>query len=229
MLKIREMRKEERPRERLWDRGASALKIDELLAILLRTGMAGKSAILIGEELLCKYGSLEGLSRADVKELAGFKGVGPSKAIQLKAAFELGIRLQKKSMGALRMETPEAVMQYLGAEMLALDYESLRVIAMNTRLHFLGMEELSRGTVNETIAHPRDALRVALNYKAYGLLLVHNHPSGDPSPSSTDLSFTNRMRDACQLMQVEFIDHVILGRATLNHKGYYSFKEAGYL
>lgn len=224
-----EMLETERPRERLWRHGSSSLKISELLAILLRTGVTGKSALCLGDELLHRYKSLDCLCRADVQELAQIHGIGTTKAIQLKAAFELGARLSKSQVLDLPIDTPEAVSELLGDEMRSLRVESLRVLAVNSRFHLIAIEEMSRGTVDETIAHPRDILRVALLHRAFGLLVVHNHPSGDPSPSNADLQFTLKLKQAGDLMQVPIIDHVILGTEGFAHAPYYSFKEAGYL
>ncbi|MEM9444008.1 MAG: DNA repair protein RadC [Verrucomicrobiota bacterium] len=226
---ISEMQQCERPRERLWERGPGALRVAELLAILLRTGVRGKSAIDLGEELLARYGSIDGLSRVSVQELAGLKGLGMAKAIQLKAAFELGVRLSNSKTKDTPLDTPESVITLVGEEMRMLDHECLRVLAVNTRLRLIGLEVLSRGTVNETIAHPRDVMRIALTYKAFGLIVVHNHPSGDPSPSSADLAFTRNLAKASDLLQVELVDHLIIGGRGQNVENYYSFKEAGYL
>jgi len=222
------MAESERPRERLWKQGAESLKTSELLAILIRTGMKGRSALGLGEFLLQEYGSLDRLARVSAPDLARIKGIGPAKAVQLKAAFALGARLAETTALSEAMETPADVQRLLGDAMRQLNYESLRVVALNTRLRVLAVEEVSRGTVNETIAHPRDIFRVALTHHAYAVAVVHNHPSGDPTPSPADIDMTRRLRDAAELLQIVLLDHIILGTAGEN-KGYYSFKEAGYL
>ncbi|MEM6823083.1 MAG: DNA repair protein RadC [Verrucomicrobiota bacterium] len=229
MTRIKDMQASERPRERLQDKGASALSVPELIAILLRVGVEGKSAVTLGQELLKQAGSLDGLCRLSVEDITAVKGIGSAKAAQLKAAFELGARLASERIKAFPVETPEHVVGLLGDEMRQLDYESLRVILVNTRLHVKAVEEVSRGTINETVAHPRDVLRWGLLHRAYGILLVHNHPTGDPQPSNADLEFTLDVRDAAKLLQIEFLDHVILGVEAVGRQGYYSFKEAGYL
>ena len=229
MPQIKEMPDAERPRERLWKQGAGSLRTSELLAILLRTGMKGRSALVIAEELLQKYSSLTLLCRADAAELARIKGVGPVKAVQLKAAFELAVRLARCGASEQAVESPLDVQQLLGEELRQLPHETMRVLALNARLKLLAMEEVSSGTVNETVAHPRDVIRVGVLRQAYGIMVVHNHPSGDPSPSNADLDFTVRLREAARLMQIELIDHIIIGIAGPRQPGYYSFKEAGYL
>ena len=229
MSRIKDLEVSERPRERLLERGAPSLSVPELIAIVLRVGVTGKSAVVLGQELLKKAGGLDGLCRLSVQDITEVHGIGPSKAAQLKAVFELGARLANERVRAFPLETPQQVMALLGEEMRQLDTESLRVIVVNTRLQLKSVEEISRGTVNETIAHPRDVIRVGLLHRAYGFLMVHNHPSGDPRPSSADLDFTLQVRDAAKLLQIEFLDHVILGVPTEGNEGYYSFQEAGYL
>jgi DNA repair protein RadC len=219
----------ERPRERLWEQGPESLRTAELVAILLRTGMAGRSAIVIADELLTTFQSLDRLARADAREISKIKGIGRTKAIQIKAAFELGTRWARDRAGGQPMEGPIHVEAFLGEEMRKLDYESLRVLALDARLQLKEIKEISRGTVNETTAHPRDVIEVAVRNRAYGFILVHNHPSGDPSPSHADMEFTSRLKQAAQLMQIQFHDHIILGKATASRPGYYSFREKGYI
>lgn len=201
-----------------------------MLAILIRIGTPGRSALALGEQLLYEHGSLDRLVRTSAADLAKIKGIGPAKAVQLKAAFALGARLGESRALSQPMETPADIQRLLGEILRQLNYESLRVVALNTKLRVLAVEEVSRGTVNETIAHPRDIFRVALTHQAYAIAVVHNHPSGDPSPSGADIEMTRRMRDAAELLQIVLLDHIILGTAEESEgKGYYSFKEAGYL
>lgn len=230
MTRIREMLEGERPRERLWEGGAEALKTSELIAILLRTGMQGKSALAMGEEILVRYGSLHELCRVPAQELSKIKGVGMTKAVQLKAAFEIASRLAASRRREIPVETPQDVQALLGDEMRQLAVESLRVVALNAKLRVIAVEEISRGTISETVANPRDVLRVALLHQAYGFLLVHNHPSGDPAPSRADLEFTQKVKEAARTMNVLFHDHIILGVGSESKPdSYYSFRETGYL
>ena len=228
-LKIREMPKEDRPREKLASRGAGALNDAELIAILLRTGVEGANAIEVARQLIEEYGSLGALSRCTVRELARIRGIGSAKAAQLAAAFGLGQRLAREIFARRKIETPEQVYELLGTEMRALHKESLRIILLDTRYNLIRVEDVSLGSLNESIAHPRDVFRPALIYSAYCVLVVHNHPSGDPSPSQADHSLTRRLREAAELLQIKLLDHVIIGAPAEGRLPSFSFKEMGVL
>jgi DNA repair protein RadC len=228
-LKIREMPPEERPREKLAAHGPAALTSPELIAILLRTGVAGANAVEVARKLLEKYGSLAGLSRCSVDELKKIKGVGPAKAVQLVAAFGLGDRLAREKWAKQKIDSPEIVSDLLGSEMRMLRKESLRVILLDTRYHLIRIEQVSLGTGNESIAHPREIFHPAVVSSAYAVIVVHNHPSGDASPSQADHGLTRRLAEAAQLLQIKLLDHVIIGAPADGNPGYFSFKEAGVL
>jgi DNA repair protein RadC len=228
-LKIREMPPGERPREKLAAHGASALTDPELLAILLRTGVAGTNVIEVARNLLAKYGSLSGLSRCTVEELSRERGVKLAKAVQLVAAFGLGQRLARETLTKQKLDSPEVIHALVGAEMRMLRKESLRVVLLDTRYHLIRTEEVSLGSINESIAHPRDVFRPAVISSAYAVIVVHNHPSGDASPSQTDHSLTRRLAEAAELLQIKLLDHIIIGAPTEGNPGYFSFKEAGVL
>jgi DNA repair protein RadC len=228
-LKIREMPADERPREKLAAHGAAALTSPELIAILLRTGRRGANAVEVARQLLEKYGSLTGLTRCTVDELRKVKGIGPTKAVQLVAAFGLGHRLARETLSKQKIDSPELVNELVGPEMRRLRKESLRVILLDTRYHLIRVEEVSIGSVNESIAHPRDIFRPALVSSAYAVIVVHNHPSGDASPSQTDHSLTRRLAEAAELLQIKLLDHIIIGAPADGSPGYFSFKEAGVL
>jgi DNA repair protein RadC len=228
-VKIREMPQNERPREKLLGRGAAALTDPELIAILLRTGLPGANAVEVARQLLERYGSLSGLSRCTVKEIASIRGIGAAKAIQLVAAFGLGQRLANERLSRQKLDSPELVHDLVAAEMRTLHKESLRVILLDTRYHLLRMEEVSLGSVNESIAHPRDVFRPAVISSAYAVIVVHNHPSGDPSPSQSDHSLTRRLAEAAELLQIKLLDHIIIGAPAEGRLPYFSFKEAGVL
>jgi len=228
-IKIREMPQDERPREKLLGRGAAALTDPELIAILLRTGLPGANAVEVARQLLERYGSLSGLSRCSVREIASIRGIGAAKAIQLVAAFGLGQRLATERLSRQKLDSPELIHDLVAAEMRTLHKESLRVILLDTRYHLIRMEEISLGSVNESIAHPRDVFRPAVISSAYAVIVVHNHPSGDPSPSQSDHSLTRRLAEAAELLQIKLLDHIIIGAPAEGRLPYFSFKEAGVL
>lgn len=225
-LRIHELPAHERPREKLAALGAGALSDSELIAILLRTGMQGANAIDVARQLLAKYQSLSGLARCTVAELAKIKGVGPAKAVQLAAAFGLASRLARETLVRQRLDTPALIHDLLGAEMRALTRESLRVVLLDTKYLLLRIEEISSGSLNESIAHPREIFRPALIYSAFAVILVHNHPSGDPAPSNADHRLTRQLAQAAELLQIRLLDHVIIGSGDNGRQPYFSFKEA---
>ncbi len=229
VAKIKEPTGPEQPREKLLANGHSSLTDSELLAVLLRTGSTTSTAQQIGRQLLQRFGSLGGLSRCSVGELARMRGLGHAKAVQLAAAFGLASRLAVESVRKERIDSPERVFQLLGMEMRTLCKESLRVILLDTRFQLMRVEEISRGTVNESIAHPRDIFAPVLTASAFAFILVHNHPSGDPTPSEADRRLTTRLSEAARLLQIQLLDHVILGSPDNGRLPWFSFKQLGLL
>ena len=227
--KIRELPEQERPREKLAALGANALSDSELIAILLRTGLPGANAVDVARQLIMRFGSLSDLSRAGVTELAEIKGVGPAKAVQLAAAFGLATRLARETLVRTPLDKPQLLYELLGPEMRQLGKESLRVVLLDTKLHLLRAEEVSLGSLNECLAHPREILRPAILHNAYAFILAHNHPSGDPSPSDADRRLTLRISEAARLLQITFFDHIIIGTPATGRAAYFSFREAGIL
>ena len=227
---IREMPAQERPRERLVEHGAEALRNAELIAILLRTGMKGVSAIQIAEQLLQKFGSLDSLARASLKELAQVKGIGRDKAIALKSAFTLAQRMAKEMRGeAPMLDTPERIAELLREENRFFEVETFQSVLLNTRRRLIRVEQISQGTLDTILVHPREVFRAAITANAAAVILVHNHPSGDPTPSEADIKATRDLIRAGQLLKIELLDHVILGRATADRpKDYASLRELGY-
>ena len=228
-LRIQELPDEDRPREKLVKQGAGALSESELIAILLRTGMVGANAVDVARQLLLRFGSLTALSRCRAEELAEIKGIGMAKALQLAAAFELGKRLAQELPVKGKLESPDLIYNLLGPEMMMLTKESLRAVLLDTRLRLLRVEEISLGSISECIAHPREVFRPALIHSAYAVILAHNHPSGDPSPSAADIQMSRRMSEAAKILQIRLVDHVIIGAPMEGRLPYYSFKAAGVL
>ena len=229
-LRIHDLPEGDRPRERLIEQGAEALSNAELLAIFINTGLKGENAIQIGTRLLNEYKNLRTLSRRTAKELSEDRGLGPAKAAHIAAAFELGRRAAKEDVIEKRMDEPSLVYDLLGADMAQLNVEVLHLLVLNTRMKLVHHEkELTKGTLGESVAHPRDIIGCALKHNAHAFILAHNHPSGDPSPSEADRQLTRRIRDAAELMKIIFADHVIIGAPRPGAKPYFSFREAGML
>lgn len=207
----------------------AALGEAELLSILLGEGSREDTASGLCRRLLERYGSLGGLSRCSVEELTRMRGIGPAKATQLLAAFGLANRICTENLRKQRIDSPERIFQLLGFEMRTLSKESLRVVLLDTRYQLMRVEEISSGTVNESIAHPRDIFAPLFMASAYAFVLVHNHPSGDPTPSEADKSLTSQLGKISKLLQVHLLDHVILGSADNGRAPWFSFKQAGFL
>jgi DNA repair protein RadC len=229
-IRIKDLPETERPRERLVEKGADALSKGELIAILLRTGMKGRSAVEIGAEMVSKFGTLDALSRASLEELRGVKGVGRDKAIALKAAFTLARLLVRESQGdAPVLDSPERIADYLREENRGYTVEQFQSVLLNTRRKLIRVEKISQGLLDSLLVHPREVFRAAIAANASALVLVHNHPSGDPSPSEADIRVTRDLVRAGQLLKIEVLDHVILGRrAGQNGRDYASLRELGY-
>jgi len=225
--RIQDMPYDQRPREKLASLGPAALDNAELMALFISTGMKGRSAIEIGRELIAKYGSMAALGGLPVAELSKIKGLGLAKASKLAAAFELGTRVAREQLRDVSLETPELIHNFFGPQLRHLSQEQVMVAVLDSRLRHLATTVVSVGTVNDSSAHPREILRPVITRGAYGFILIHNHPSGDPSPSRADEIVTKRVVDAAKLMQVCFLDHVIIGRPSPGRAPYYSFREAG--
>lgn len=226
---IQDMPNDERPREKLAMLGAAALSNDELMALFISTGTKGRSAIAIGRDLLKKYGSMAALGGLPVAELAREKGIGIAKASKLAAAFELGSRVAREQTQSAFLNTPDRISELFSPQMAHLPQEQVVVAVADARLRHMATIIVSVGAVNLATAHPREILRPVITRGGYGFVLLHNHPSGDPSPSRADHAVTNRILDAATIMQVEFMDHVIIGRPSAGRKSYYSFRECGLL
>jgi len=209
--------------------GAGSLSESELIAILLRTGTVGANAVDVARELLLRYQSLTTLSRRTAGELSEIKGIGLAKALQLAAAFELGKRLAQESTARGKLDTPDLVYDLLGQEMRMLSKESLRAVLLDTRLRLMRVEEIALGSISECVAHPREVFRPAIIHSAFAVILAHNHPSGDPTPSAADVTMSRRMGEAAKVLQIRLLDHVIIGSPAEGRLPYFSFKAAGVL
>jgi len=229
-LRLKDQPVSERPRERLVELGADALSHAELIAILLRTGLQGANAVEVGRQVLQKFGSLQTLARASVNDLRQVKGIGRDKAVTLVAAFALA----RKMAGELHAESPlldnpENVAGLLRETNRTKSVETLQVVLLNTRRRLIRVEEITDGTLDTLLVHPREVFKCAIAANAAAIVLAHNHPSGDPMPSEADIKVTRDLIRAGQLLKIEVLDHVILGRATAERgKDYSSLRELGY-
>ncbi|MEX1023429.1 MAG: DNA repair protein RadC, partial [Dehalococcoidia bacterium] len=202
----------ERPRERLEHLGAQALKSEELLAILLRTGTQTDDVLAVAQKLLRDHGGLRGLGSADVAALTESRGMGPVKATTIVAAFELGRRLRLEDGGARpQVSSPEHLAALLHDEMQLLQQEELRLLVMDNRNQVLAVRTLYRGTVNSAPGRTAEVFREAVRRGAAKIAIAHNHPSGDPSPSAADIEFTRTVVEAGTLLDIEVVDHIIFG------------------
>ncbi|MFL7813027.1 MAG: RadC family protein [Anaerolineales bacterium] len=221
--RIDEMQIEERPRERLAKMGAGVLSTAELLAILLRAGVAGENAVQVGQRLLRDFNGLTGLQRASYTEICAQHGVGKAKAAQIKAAIDLGRRLATQSaQDRPVVHSPEDAADLVQYEMSALEQEQLRVITLNTRNHVLGIKTIYQGSLNSSQVRVGELFRPAIRENAAALIVVHNHPSGDPSPSPDDIAITKAIIDAGKLLDIQVLDHLIIGQGrfiSLNRRG----------
>ena len=209
---IRDMPQSERPRERLRDQGPGHLSNAELIAILLRTGIAGENVLNLSLRLLSHFQGLPGLARASYGELSSLKGISQAKACQLLAAFELGRRMVSlHPEDRAVIQGPEDVANLLAADMSMLDQEHLRVVLLDSKNHVTGVSEIYVGNVNSSVVRAAEVFRPAIRDNSVAIVVVHNHPSGDPSPSPEDIAMTKTLRSSGELLGIELLDHIILG------------------
>jgi len=220
---IKELPAQERPRERLKKYGAASLSNAELLAIILRTGAASESVLNLSAKLLARFGGLSGLAKAGFGELCMERGLAEAKAAQLKAALELGRRLlSTQPEERLVVKSPEDVANLLQAEMSFLDQEELRLVLLNTKNQVLTVCQVYKGSVSTSLIRVSELFRQAVRENCPALVVVHNHPSGDPTPSPEDIKITEQIVKAGKLLDIEVLDHLIIG-----HQRYVSLKERG--
>ncbi|MBI4217013.1 MAG: DNA repair protein RadC [Chloroflexi bacterium] len=221
--RMRDLPSPERPRERLREKGAAALSTAELLAIVLRVGSAEESVLDLGARLLARYQGLPGLAQASFEELCQERGLGGAKVAQLKASLELGRRLLAAQPEARPTVTsPEDVANLLLAEMGLLEQEELRVVNLNSKNQVMGISQVYRGSVNTSLIRVAEVFREAVRANCPALVVVHNHPSGDPTPSAEDVEVTRQLQKAGEALDIEVLDHLVIGR-----QRYVSLKERG--
>lgn len=223
--RLKELPEELLPRERLYQIGPEALSNREVLAILLRTGIKGENVLTLAERILIEVGGLSGLGRLTVHELAKLHGLGKAKASEIKAALELGRRsVSVDPMSRPVVNSPQDVAHIVMEEMRFLDREHFRVISLSTKNHVLGISPISIGSLNSSLVHPRECFKEAIRRNSNAIILLHNHPSGDPTPSKEDIEVTRRLADGGKILGIEVLDHVIIG-----DNRFISLKEQGIL
>jgi DNA repair protein RadC len=221
--RITDLDEAERPRERLARLGPQALSNAELLAILLRTGVHGESAVQVGQRLLQAFGGIAGIHRAEFEEVCAQHGLGTAKAAQIKAAIELGRRLTLEAPEERpAIHSPADAANLIQYEMMALEQEELRVILLDTRNRFVDVVELYRGSLNSSQVRVGEVFRPAIRRNIASIIVAHNHPSGDPTPSPDDVAITRAIVEAGRLLDIDVLDHLVIGRGR-----FVSMKERG--
>jgi len=221
--RIKELPAGERPRERLRESGVASLSNSELLAIILRTGTVSENVLGLAARILARFGGLMGLARASFGELCAERGIGEAKAAQLKAALELGKRLAStQPEERVVVRSPQDVANLLMAEMGFLDQEHLRVVLLNSKNQVIAVPEVYKGSVNTSLIRSSELFREAVRENCPAIIVVHNHPSGDPTPSAEDVHVTEQIVAAGKLLDIEVLDHLIVGQ-----QSYASLKERG--
>lgn len=224
-IKMKDVPKNERPRERLLQYGASHLSNQELLAILLGNGTKKESVMELSNRLLMHFEGLKLLSEATIEELISIRGIGQAKGVTLLSALEIGKRIQQyKPEERYVIRSPEDGADYVMEEMRSLNQEHLVVLFLNTKNQVIHQQTIFIGSLNASIVHPREIFREAVKRSAASVVCAHNHPSGDPSPSQEDIHVTRRLVEAGKIMGIELLDHLVIG-----NNRFISLKEKGYL
>ncbi len=224
-MTVKEWPEDERPRERLLKYGVEGLSDAQLLAIIIRSGRGGRSAVDLGIELLQKFGSLEGIAQAGINEICGkdgVKGIGKAKTAEIKAAIELGRRHQKPSLTGAALCSSGDVIAYYRPRMKDLKKEIFRCALLDTKNKIIRDEIVSVGSLTASIVHPRDTFKAAIRESAAAVIFVHNHPSGDTRPSQEDILLTKRLIQAGEVLGIQVLDHIIVGDGS-----HFSFRDNG--
>ncbi len=225
-LKILDMPENERPKEKLLRYGAESLSNPELLAIILRTGTKGENVLALSQRIISEFNGLNGILNASVKEMTEIKGVKESKASQMIAIAELFKRFNTyKSFNEFkRVSSPNDVASMLYGEMGTFNQELLKLIILNTKNEITKIKDVFKGSLNSSLVHPREIFNEAIRNSAASIIICHNHPSGDPTPSDEDIKVTTRLKECGEIIGIKLIDHIIIGRNV-----YVSLKEKGIL
>ncbi|MFC2001522.1 DNA repair protein RadC [Chloroflexota bacterium] len=223
-MTIHDLPVSERPRERLQKFGAEALSAQEILALILGRGISGESVMVTAQRLLSRFGSLKGIAGASLEEMAKIKGIGVAKASQIKGAFELANRLESYSESAVKplVKTPEDVAGLVQGRLKGKKKEYFLALLLDTRNQLIKVAEISIGSLDSSIVHPREVFKEAVSASAASVIFTHNHPSGDTTASEDDIKLTQRLAEAGEIMGIDVLDHIIIG-----DKKYLSLKREG--
>ena len=222
---LRDLPQDERPRERLKKYGVESLSLQELLALIIEKGRKGKNVLTLAQELLARFGNLQKLKEASISELQKVEGIGFATACKIKAALALGERaLNTREKPEIKITTPRQVFDLLEQELSKKKKEFFKIICLDTRSKVVAIETISVGSLDTSLAHPREIFYSAIKNTAASFIIVHNHPSGDPTPSQDDIEITKKLKKLSEMLKIPLVDHVIIGGET-----YYSFKQNGFL
>ena len=222
----------EQPQQRIENFGAAALSDTELIAILLRSGIKGHSVLRLASQLIAQAGSIAGLASWQVEDFRRIKGIGRAKGQQLAVMLEIGRRMMKTpAKVAPMMDRPEVIAEHLYPLARGLAVEKIWVFCLNRKNRLKKLVEVTSGTATAALAHPREVFRTAIQHGATAIAVAHNHPSGDPAPSSADIKITRQLRESAEVVDITLLDHVIIGEQSMDPTGagFYSFREAGIL
>ena len=215
---------DERPRERLIAHGPASLSDAQLLAIIIKNGKAGRSALDLALELLTKFENLAGIEKAGISEICQVPGIGKAKAAEIKAAIEIGRRHQKPSLSGASLCSSQDVVEYYRPRMRDLKKEVFKCVMLDTKNRIIRDEEVSAGSLSASIVHPRETFKAAIRESAAALIFIHNHPSGDTRPSQEDILLTRRLMQAGEVLGIQVLDHIIVGDGM-----HFSFRDNGLL
>ena len=225
-LKIKDIPKNERPKEKLLSYGADTLNNSELLAIILRTGTKGENVLQLSNRLLSEFQGLDGILEASLDNITSIKGIKEGKASQILALAELFKRFRtfKSADRDIKIMSPNDIAMLINGEMSLLKQEILKVIFLNTKNIVIGTRDVFKGSLNTSIVHPREIFKEAVNKSSAKIIICHNHPSGDPTPSKEDINITLRIKECGEIMGIELLDHIIIGK-----NNFISLKEKGFV